>query len=152
MLVTERMKTSPSQGTVLNESFPQFTQFIVEEFKDQYLKTDVQQHQRRNDVCIEPECCTQFPRLFLASWDCKLFNQENCPKAWAGQFQGKEKDATIVLEEICNPDLYVWYYFFWEPGSLNDLNILDKSSIVVAMVALSFDFNSPDPYRVGQTW
>ena len=31
---------------------------------------------------------------------------------------------------ICDPDTYIWYCFFGEPGSLNDLNVLEKSTIV----------------------
>ena len=37
---------------------------------------------------------------------------------------------TLILEAICDPDTYIWYSFFGEPGSLNDLNILKKSTIV----------------------
>ena len=50
--------------------------------------------------------------------------------AKAGQHRGKEKKNTLILEAICDPDTYVWYCFFGEPGSLNDLNILEKSTIV----------------------
>ena len=74
---------------------------------------------------IEPECCTQCPRM-LVPWEWKHSNWEHFPKAWVGQFQGKKKDATVVLEVICDPNLYIWYYFY---GTRN-LNILDKSSIV----------------------
>ena len=37
---------------------------------------------------------------------------------------------TLILEVICDPDTYIWYSFFGEPGSLNDLNILEKFTIV----------------------
>ena len=49
--------------------------------------------------------------------------------AEAGQHKGKEKNM-LILEAICDPDSYIWYSFFGEPGSLNDLNILEKSTIV----------------------
>ena len=42
--------------------------------------------------------------------------------AEAGQHKGKEKKNTLILEAICDPDTYIWYCFFGEPGSLNDLN------------------------------
>ena len=48
----------------------------------------------------------------------------------AGQHKGKEKKNTLILEVICDPDTYIWCYFFGEPGSLNDLTILEKSTIV----------------------
>ena len=50
--------------------------------------------------------------------------------AKAGQHTGKEKKNTLILEAICDPDTCIWYSFFGEPGSLNDLNILEKSTIV----------------------
>ena len=50
--------------------------------------------------------------------------------AKVGQHKGKEKKTTLILEVICDPDTYIWYSFFGEPGSLNDLNILEKSTIV----------------------
>ena len=50
--------------------------------------------------------------------------------AEAGQHKGKEKKNTLILEAICDPDTYIWYGIFGEPGSLNDLNILEKSTIV----------------------
>ena len=50
--------------------------------------------------------------------------------AKVGQHKGKEKKNTLILEAICDPDTYIQYCFFGEPGSLNDLNILEKSTIV----------------------
>jgi hypothetical protein len=70
-----------------------------------------------------------FPGMF-ASWDCKHFVWHKCPTRFAGQYRGKEKAKTLILEAISDPDLYIWYCHFGEPGSLNDLNVFDKSSIV----------------------
>ena len=50
--------------------------------------------------------------------------------AKAGQHKGKEKKNTLILEVICDPDTYIWCSCFGEPGSLNDLNILEKLTIV----------------------
>ena len=49
--------------------------------------------------------------------------------AKAGQHKGKEKKNMLILEVICDPIL-IFGIFFGEPGSLNDLNILEKSTIV----------------------
>jgi hypothetical protein len=38
----------------------------------------------------------------------------------------RKAKKTRVLEAIADPDLYSWYYFFGEAGSLNDINILNK--------------------------
>jgi hypothetical protein len=58
---------------------------------------------------------------------------ENCPVFNARQFQGKEKKPIIILEAICDADLFIYFSFFGQPGSLNNPNILDKSNIVGAI-------------------
>jgi hypothetical protein len=54
------------------------------------------------------------------------------------------------LEAVTNCDGYIWYVFFGEPGSLNDLNILDKSSIVSRILTGDFDVKV-EPYTVNGT-
>ena len=63
--------------------------------------------------------------------------------AKAGQHKGKEKKNTLILEAICDPDTYIWYCFFGEPGSLNDLNILEKSTIVGSILNGTMDLRLP---------
>ena len=63
--------------------------------------------------------------------------------AKAGQHKGKEKKNTLILEAICNPDTYIWYSFFGEPGSLNDLNILEKSTIDGSILNGMMEFHLP---------
>jgi hypothetical protein len=63
---------------------------------------------------------------------------ENCPVLLAGQHKGKENDTTLILTAmmIADPDPYIWYSFFGgkAPGSLNDINFLNKSSIVTLIL------------------
>ena len=63
--------------------------------------------------------------------------------AKAGQHKGKEKTNMLILEVICDPDTYIWYCFFGEPGSLNDLNILKKSTIVGSILNGMMDLRLP---------
>ncbi|KAH9468260.1 hypothetical protein Pst134EA_033420 [Puccinia striiformis f. sp. tritici] len=69
-----------------------------------------------------------FPGM-LGSLDCMHWCWKNCPAAWKGQFQGKEKVATIVLEAVASHDLWFWHSFFGLPGGHNDINILDRSPL-----------------------
>ena len=62
--------------------------------------------------------------------------------AEAGQHKGKEK-TTLILQAICDPDTYIWYCFFGELGSLNDLNILEKSTIVGSILNGTMDLQLP---------
>ena len=77
-----------------------------------------------------------FPGLF-ASWDCKHFNWKNCPMRLAGQHVGHAEGGkkTLILESISDHRRFLWYTNFGDPGSLNDTNVLDKSSIVYAIMA-----------------
>jgi hypothetical protein len=80
-------------------------------------------------------------RVTLSSWDCKHFNWKNCPVRLAGQHKGRSEGGkkTLILETIADPDLYLWSIFFGEAGSLNDINVLDKSSIVTSILNGKFD-------------
>ena len=68
--------------------------------------------------------------------------------AKVGQHKGKKN--TLILEAICDPDTYIWYCFFGEPGSLNDLNILEKSTIVGSILNGTMDLRLPQElhYRI----
>ena len=62
------------------------------------------------------------------------FDWSSCPVRLQGQHKsGKEKRKTIVLEAIADVDHYIWHIFFGSPGSMNDINILDKSPILGAI-------------------
>jgi hypothetical protein len=54
---------------------------------------------------------------------------KNCPTAWAGQFTGKEKEPTIILEAVATKNRWIWHSFFGLPGANNDLNVLSYSSL-----------------------
>lgn len=54
---------------------------------------------------------------------------KNCPAGWAGQFQGKEKTPTIVLEGVASKNLRFWHAYVGAPGALNDINVLNRSHL-----------------------
>jgi hypothetical protein len=92
-----------------------------------------------------------FAGLF-ASWDCKHFPWNNCPMRWARHHKGRAKGGKkkIIMEAIADCDRYLWYVNFGDPGSLNDLNILDKSLIVGALLNGSLDLKVPE-YTINGT-
>jgi hypothetical protein len=45
----------------------------------------------------------------------------------AGQYKGKEKHPTVVLEAVADQRLWIWHVFFGTAGALNYINVLDKS-------------------------
>ena len=53
------------------------------------------------------------------------------------------------MEAIYDPKLYIWYFNFGHPGSLNDINILDRSSIVGSVLNQEFNTKVPQYYING---
>lgn len=69
-----------------------------------------------------------FPGM-LGSIDCMHWVWKNCPSGWQGMFTGKDKEPTLILETVASQDLWIWHAFFGLPGSLNDINVLDRSHV-----------------------
>jgi hypothetical protein len=132
--------------TVVTASVKQFTQKVIQYFGAQYLnRCPTAEEKKRAEFMMAQ---SGFPGHF-GCWDCKHFMWLMCPLREAGQFQGKEKKKTIILENVADRDGYMWFTFFGEPGSLNDINILDKSSIVSGLVNGKFDMKVPE-FQVGK--
>lgn len=107
-------------------AFLSFINIVKEKFGPGYLrkpkKEDLVRILAINDSRGFPGC--------MGSWDCQHWSWKNCPIAWVGQHKGKESKPTIVLEAVADGELYIWGCNFGHPGSMNDLNILDCSTIV----------------------
>ena len=121
--------------TSLDDSFKDFCIILLQEFGGEYLNPCPTNEEIKQTLQVNSN--RGFPGLFV-SWDCKHFPWDMCPIAEAGQQKGKEKNI-LILEAICDPDTYIWYCFFGEPGSLNDLNILKKSTIVGSILNGTMD-------------
>ena len=48
---------------------------------------------------------------------------------------GKSRDATIVLEAVASQDTWIWHAFFGLPGTLNDINILNRSPLFKRLIS-----------------
>ena len=79
----------------------------------------------------------------------KHFAWKNCPKRLAGQYSGHSEGGknTLILEAIADHRKYFWNINFGDPGSLNDLNVLDKSSIVGSMLSRDLSLTTT-PYEI----
>ena len=65
----------------------------------------------------------------IGSIDCMHWQWKNCPSAWKGTFQGKERTPTLVLEAIADNRTRFWHFNFGAPGAMNDLNVLERSPL-----------------------
>jgi hypothetical protein len=89
----------------------------------------------------------------VGSLDCMHVSWKNCPVAWQGQFQGKEAYPSIVLEAVCDYNLYFWHHEFGSAGTLNDITIWDLSGLHKTFVDGSWAENVDFEYMIdGQTF
>jgi len=106
------------------------TEFIVEEWEPVYLRPpndeEVERMLERNAARGMPGC--------IGSLDFTHWEWAACPKGLAGQYQNRKKRRTIVMETVCDEDLYIWHFLIAAPGSLNDLNVLRISPLYFDVV------------------
>uniref|UniRef100_A0A0D3CUL8 DDE Tnp4 domain-containing protein n=1 Tax=Brassica oleracea var. oleracea TaxID=109376 RepID=A0A0D3CUL8_BRAOL len=102
-----------------------FVQGIIDLFGEEYLRRPTPEDlQRLLDTGEE----RGFPGM-IGSIDCMHWEWKNCPTAWKGQYTRGSGKPTIVLEAVASEDLWIWHAFFGPPGTLNDINVLDRSPI-----------------------
>lgn len=70
----------------------------------------------------------------LGSLDVTKVHWKNCPTALKGQFQGREKCATIALKSVVDYNLWFWHASFGFPGTMNDINIWEHSCLLESML------------------
>ena len=134
-----------AQGT-LAPIVKSFCKMIIEHYGPQFLNRTPTVDERRQIQQVSAQQC--FPGLF-ACWDCKHFNWKNSPVRYQGQYQGWSDGGkrTIKLESICDHRKYFWQVNFGDAGSLNDINVLDRSSIVGAMIEGKLSLRI-EPYEI----
>ncbi|XP_048634317.1 putative nuclease HARBI1 [Brassica napus] len=102
-----------------------FTDGIIQLFGDEYLRAPTPDDlQRLLDIGEK----RGFPGM-IGSIDCMHWEWKNCPTAWKGQYARGSGKPTIVLEAVASQDLWIWHAFFGPPGTLNDINVLDRSPL-----------------------
>ncbi|XP_018466855.1 uncharacterized protein LOC108838411 [Raphanus sativus] len=102
-----------------------FTHGVIHLFEDEYLRRPTAEDlQRLLDIGEK----RGFPRM-VGSIDCMHWEWKNCPTSWKGQYARGSNKPTIVLEAVASQDLWIWHAFFGPPGTLNDLNVLDRSPV-----------------------
>ncbi|CDF36284.1 unnamed protein product [Chondrus crispus] len=129
---------SMSEDSVL-QSLKSFCSTVIQKFGIEYLREPNEADLRR---ILAINAARGFPGC-AGSIDCQHWQWKNCPIAWAGQFKGKERKPTIVLDAICDGELWILHAFFGSPGSLNDINVLDRSPTMERIIADEFPPSIP---------
>jgi len=113
------------------ESVRRFAKVIVRVFGPEYLRAPNEDDTKKLMASNERR---GWPGM-LGSIDCMHWTWKNCPKAWQGMYCGKSRDATIVLEAVASEDLWIWHCFFGMPGTLNDINVLQRSHLFARLAS-----------------
>ncbi|XP_020242995.1 uncharacterized protein LOC109821221 [Asparagus officinalis] len=107
------------------ESLGRFAKTIVKIFGDEYLRSPTDEDTARL-LAIGKQ--RGFPGM-LGSIDYMHWRWKNCPAAYYGMYTGHNHTHTIILEAVASYDLWIWHAYFGLPGALNDINVLERSSV-----------------------
>ncbi|XP_024004074.1 putative nuclease HARBI1 [Eutrema salsugineum] len=111
--------------TTARSCLENFVDSIITLYGDEYLRRPTQEDLNRL-LYVGQE--RGFPGM-IGSIDCMHWEWKNCPTAWKGQYTRGAGKPTIVLEAVASYDLWIWHAFFGSPGTLNDINVLDRSPV-----------------------
>jgi len=117
--------------TVVAKSMELLMEFIVKRWGPTYLrrpnaeefKTILQRNKERG----MPGC--------IGSLDCCHWQWHQCPTGMAGMYQSRKGKRGIVIEAVCDEDLWVWHLYVGSPGGLNDLNVMHQSPLCLDVTA-----------------
>ncbi|XP_024008877.1 putative nuclease HARBI1 [Eutrema salsugineum] len=120
--VDEYLRLGESTAILCLENF---THGIIQLFGDEYLRRPTPEDLQR---LLDEGESRGFPGM-IGSIDCMHWEWKNCHTAWKGQYTRGSGKPTIVLEAVASHDLWIWHAFFGPPGTLNDINVLDRSPV-----------------------
>jgi hypothetical protein len=118
------------ESTII-ECLKHFVKSVVDIFGDEYLRAPNAQNTAR---LMAMNSARGFPGM-LGSIDCMHWRWDKCPTAWRGAYTGHKDGPTMILEAVASGDLWIWHAFFGLPGSLNDINVLNKSPLFQSLTS-----------------
>jgi hypothetical protein len=111
--------------TTASDCLKVFCKEIIKVYGDEYLRRPNKDDKER---LLAVAKARGFPGM-LGSVDCMHWVWKNCPMSLQGQYTGRSGEATLILEAVASYDLWIWHCFFGLPGSLNDINVLNRSHL-----------------------
>jgi hypothetical protein len=131
--------------TTIRDSIKAFARCMIDEYSTYYLRQPSKDDAKR--VLRLHEEKHGAPGMF-GSLDCMHVGWKNCPIAHQGQYSGKNKKPTLVLEAACDWNLWFWHVAFGYPGTLNDINIWDRSCLLRAFLSGEWSKNVDQPFKL----
>jgi hypothetical protein len=111
--------------TTAMKCLKKFVKAVVSNFSEEYLQSPT-----NNDIARLLALGESRGFLgMLESIDYMYWKWKNCPTAWQGNFTSHIHEPIIILEAVASYDLWIWHAFFGLPGSHNDINVLESSSV-----------------------
>jgi hypothetical protein len=130
--IAHNYSMSPNQGRIC---CAKFDKAIGELYVKDYMRQPTADDLKSITALHKEIHCV--PGMY-GSLDCIHHGWKNCPTAWKGSFQGKEGKPTLILEGVCDYNLWFWHAFYGCAGSFNDLNVLRLSNLMTMFVDGSF--------------
>lgn len=112
-------------STTIEIAVKKLVVFIGNEFGGEYLRPP---NDAELDVLLKRNAERGMPGC-IGSLDCSQWEWKNCPKGQAGLYQNRKGRRAVVMETVCDEDLYIWHLFVGCPGSMNDLNVMQQSPL-----------------------
>ena len=127
------------------ESLKKFVKAVVNIFSEEYLRSPNSNGIARLVAVNEKR---GFPGM-LGNIDCMHWKWKNCLTVWKGQYTGHSRKSTLILEAVASYDRWIWHVFFGLPGSHNDINVLEHSSIFMELAqrrapSMNYSINDHD--------
>ncbi|XP_023635039.1 uncharacterized protein LOC111829625 [Capsella rubella] len=114
------------EGTTSLECLRRFCKGIIQLYEKVYLRIPTQDDLQR---ILHVSKMRGFPGM-IGSIDCMPWEWKNCLTAWESQYtRGDKGTTTVILEAVASHDLWICHAFFGFPGTLNNINVLDRSLV-----------------------
>lgn len=99
--------------------------FLGEEFGPEYERTP---NKAKLEIMLKCHKERGMPGC-IGALDCSHWEWNICPKGLAGLFQNRKSGRVIVMETVCDEDLYICHLFVGCTSSMNVLNVMQQSPL-----------------------
>ena len=124
-------------GTLAKDCYNNYNKRMTLIYRNEYLRLPTKAD-LKNIVRLHKSVHRGINGLF-GSLDCMHTHWNKCPVAWQGSHKGKEKKPSIVLEGLSDHHMWFWHSAYGFAGTLNDVNILNLSPLLEALLDGTFE-------------
>jgi len=71
----------------------------------------------------------------MGSLDCTHWEWHQCRMGMAGAYQSRKGSRVVVVEAVCDKDLWIWHLLVGAPGYVNDIIVLNQSPLFLDVTA-----------------